>query len=179
MFDWTLNQVNEVKFVMVDANYSEVPGIGDGNLTVEVSKPGDNAFVAALGTNTEIGSGWYRYLSVASEADSVGIGAIKITGAGAIQQNIFFKVKQSTPGAIAYTYTVTDSVTGDPVEGVGVWITSDIAGNNVVWKGTTDALGVARDDNNSLPYLDAGTYYLWKQKSGFIDAQGPDTEIIS
>lgn len=81
-------------------------------------------------------------------------------------------------GAIAFTYTVTNSVGGLPLEGVEVWISTDNPAVNIVWKGDTDAFGVARDVNGSLPMLDAGTYYFWRQLSGFIFVN-PDTEIVS
>jgi hypothetical protein len=82
-------------------------------------------------------------------------------------------------GAIQYTYTVTDSTTGLPIEGVEVWFSTDVAGTNIVWKGDTDAFGVARDVNGNLPWLDSGTYRVWKQFGGYLDAQDPDVEIVS
>jgi len=81
--------------------------------------------------------------------------------------------------AIAYTYTVTDSVTLLPVEGVEVWVSTDLAGVNIVWYGVTDAFGVARDRFDWLPRLDAGAYYFWKQRAGYVDDQNPDTEVVS
>lgn len=177
MNEWILNQANRITFVMVDATGAEVVGIGDGNLTVEVSKNG-GAFVAGVGVDTEISDGWYSYLATAAEANTIGPVSVKVTGAGAIQQNLEYVVKQRTPGAIAFTYTVTDSGTGLPIEGVEIWISTDVTGNNVVWKGDTDALGIARDSNNYLPYLDAGTYYFWSQKVGYSFAN-PDTETVS
>lgn len=81
-------------------------------------------------------------------------------------------------GAIEYTYTVTNSVTLLPEEGVDVWVSTDLAGTNVVWRGTTDSFGVARDVLNSKPMLDAGTYYFWRNKVGFTDVD-PDIEVVS
>lgn len=52
------------------------------------------------------------------------------------------------------------------------------AGSNTVWHGETDAFGVARDDGNSLPFLDPGTYYFWSQKSGY-SFTNPDEEVVS
>lgn len=175
---WTLNQQNRISFVMVDASFSEVSGIGDGNLTIEISKNG-SAFIAASGTDTEIGNGWYSYISTAEESDTVGPVAVKVNGLGAIQQNLEYVVKQRTSNASARTYTVTDSVTGLPIEGVSIWITTDVLGNNIIWTGVTDTLGTARDTQNQLPYLDAGTYYIWKQYGGYIDDDNPDTEVFS
>jgi len=52
-------------------------------------------------------------------------------------------------GAIEFTYTVTNSVSGDPIDGVEVWISTDNPASpndaNVIWHGVTDALGIARD----------------------------------
>ena len=83
-------------------------------------------------------------------------------------------------GALEITYTVKidDEDTGDPLAGVTVWISTDSAGNNVVWSGTTDANGIAVDANDGKPWLDAGTYYFWRQKAGYIFTN-PDTEVFS
>ena len=80
--------------------------------------------------------------------------------------------------ALEFTYTVTDSGTGLPIDGVDVDISTDLAGSNVVWCGVTDAFGVARDEGGNLPRLDPGTYYFWRNKSGYIFAD-PDTEVVS
>jgi hypothetical protein len=81
-------------------------------------------------------------------------------------------------GAIEFTYTLTDSVTLGPIEGAEVWISTDLAGTNVIWKGDTDAFGIAMDVNGSLPWLDAGVYYFWRQKVGY-SFTNPDTETVS
>lgn len=176
--DWIRSQANRITFVMVDGTGNEVAGIGDGNLTVEISKNGA-AFVAAAGTDTEVSDGWYSYLATAGEADTIGTVSVKVDGAGAIQQNLEYIVEQRTPNAIEFTYTVTNTATGNPIAGAEVWVTTDVAGANTIWRGTTDAFGVARDVNSNLPLLDAGTYYFWKQLSGFTDVQNPDTEVVS
>ena len=64
-------------------------------------------------------------------------------------------------GAISFPVTVNDE-DSNPIDGVEVWISTDSAGASVV-AGTlsTDALGVVTF------MLDAGTYYLWRQKSGY------------
>jgi len=82
-------------------------------------------------------------------------------------------------GAVEFTYMVTNILTGVPIEGVTIWITTDSGGANVVWAGSTDAFGTARDANNDKPLLDAGTYYVWKQRAGFTDDQNPDTEVVA
>jgi len=82
-------------------------------------------------------------------------------------------------GAIEWPYTVTDSGTGMPVDGVEVWITTDAGGVNVIWSGVTDALGEALDVNGNHPMLDAGTYYFWKQLAGYVDDNNPDVEVVA
>jgi hypothetical protein len=75
-------------------------------------------------------------------------------------------------GAIAFTYTLTSSVTGLPIADADVWVTSDLAGTNVLASGRTDAIG------NVTLYLDAGTCYVWRQKSGW-NFTNPDTEVVA
>jgi hypothetical protein len=75
-------------------------------------------------------------------------------------------------GAIEWTYTLTSSITGLPIADVDVWITSDSNGANVLASGRTDAYGVVTF------YLDAGTIYVWSQKSGW-NFTNPDTETVT
>jgi hypothetical protein len=77
-------------FVMVDGTGTEVTGLDD-DFTLQVSKNG-GTFVAGTGTKDEIGSGYYSYELTAAEAGTVGPLAIKITGAGAVQQNLTYDV---------------------------------------------------------------------------------------
>ncbi|KKL93893.1 hypothetical protein LCGC14_1870110 [marine sediment metagenome] len=83
-------------------------------------------------------------------------------------------------GALEITYTVKedDEDTGDPIDGVEVWITTDSAGTNVIWSGTTDTNGVLKESGDSKPFLDAGTYYFWRKKAGY-SFTNPDTETFS
>lgn len=175
--EWSLDQQNRVDFVMVDSTYTEVVGLGSG-FTVEISKNAA-AFAASAGVKAEIGSGWYSYLSTTGEADTIGPVALRVTGAGSLQQNLEYVVKQRPPGAVAFTYTVTNSITLLPEEGTVVWISTDIGGNRIIVNGLlTDIFGVARDANGNLPYLQPGTYYIWKHKQGYISDQNPDTEVV-
>lgn len=81
--------------------------------------------------------------------------------------------------AIEFTYTVvTPDPANIPIDGVTVDISTDIAGDNVIWSGDTDTFGVARDDAGNLPRLDPGVYYFWRQKSGYTFTN-PDTETVS
>lgn len=74
-------------------------------------------------------------------------------------------------GAITFTYTVTtDGST--PIPDVDVWVTSDSAGTQILASGRTNQSGVATF------YLDAGTVYIWCQKSGY-NFSNPDTEVVA
>lgn len=65
-------------------------------------------------------------------------------------------------GSISYTVTVTRPDNTTPIEGCAVWVSTDSAGSNII-AGTsyTSASG------NVTFMLDAGTYYLWRQVSGW------------
>ena len=64
-------------------------------------------------------------------------------------------------GGIETTLTIQDA-SANPIQGVEVWVTTDVGGGNTV-------AGSAYTDNfgNVTFYLDSGTYYVWKQKPGF------------
>ena len=173
---WKLSQANLIMFALVDSNGLEVSGLGTG-FTLQISKAG-GAFANSAGTKAEVGSGVYKYTSTAGEADTVGPVFIIITHGSIVQQNLEYVVEQRTINAIAYTYTVTNSQNGNPLEGVQIWIATDSAGANVVWYGTTDSSGVARDDEGNLPRLDAGTYSIFRNLAGF-QFSDPDQEIVS
>ncbi|MHC4463335.1 MAG: hypothetical protein ACYS30_18160 [Planctomycetota bacterium] len=89
-----------------------------------------------------------------------------------------YGVMAQSAGANAITYTVRDG-SSNLMEGVTVWISTDSAGLQVIWNGVTDSNGIAKEAvGDSKPYLDAGTYYFWRQKSGY-NFSNPDTEVFS
>ena len=173
---WKLDQVNQILFVMIDNLGVEVTGLGNG-FTLELSKAAAG-FIGSAGTKAEISDGWYSYICTAAEADTIGPIALRVTGAGCIQQNLEYVIEERLITPVEFTYTGTDSATGFPIDGVQVWFTTDIGGINTVWEGLTDAFGVARDFNGNLPFLDPGTYYVWRQRADYIFAD-PDIEIVS
>lgn len=75
-------------------------------------------------------------------------------------------------GAIEWTYTLTDEDSGAPIDGAEVWVSTDLAGTNVIASGTTNASGVVTF------YLDAGTVYIWCKKGGY-DFTNPDQETVA
>jgi len=76
-------------------------------------------------------------------------------------------------GAITWTYTLTNSVTGLPIADADVWACTDAVGANVIASGKTNASGIVTF------YLDAGTtIYVFRQKSGF-DFVNPQSFVVS
>ena len=73
-------------------------------------------------------------------------------------------------GPTSYTLTVDDGT--DPLDGVFVRVTTDVAGAVTAASGTTDASGEVTF------MLDNATYYTWKQLSGY-NFTNPGTIIVS
>jgi len=171
-----LSQQNEINVVLVDSTGLEITGLGSG-FSLEIAKSG-GAFVAGVGVKSEIGMGHYRYLLTAAECDTIGPLSVIAWGVGTVQNNMEYVVETRTIYAVTFTYTVTNNDTGLPIEGVQVWMATDNVGSNIVWSGVTDAFGVARDMAGNIPRLDPGTYYVFRQKSGFTFID-PDTEVVT
>lgn len=76
-------------------------------------------------------------------------------------------------GAISWPYVVTNAITGLPIADVDVWVSTDLAGSNVIASGRTNQAGTITFN------LDAGTVYMWRQKSGYNFSPNPDTEVVS
>lgn len=84
-------------------------------------------------------------------------------------------------GALEITYTVyAEEAKTNPLEGVDVWITkTNSSSAPVIFRGRTDSSGVLRETSgDSLPWLDAGTYYFWREKANYTFSN-PDTETFS
>lgn len=75
-------------------------------------------------------------------------------------------------GAISFSYYLNSSVDNSPIADADIWVTTDITGTNVIASGRTDQNG------RVVFYLDAGTIYVWRQKSGW-DFANPDIEVVS
>lgn len=75
-------------------------------------------------------------------------------------------------GNIRWVYTLTNATTGLPIGNAHIWVTTDIAGENVVYKDETNASGQV------VFYLAAGTYYVWRSKTGYT-FENPDEEYVA
>ena len=94
------------------------------------------------------------------------------TGAGSTGAAIAASAGAGT-GSETFTYTLTSTVGGTPVANAAVWVTTtNHPKNNIVASGTTDNIGEVTF------YLDPGTYYVWREKSGW-NFTNPDTETVA
>ena len=151
---------------------------------ITYKKVADGADVPAPPAISEIGGGFYKFSATPSEPL-----VVTVDGGAALAAADRYKVMQITPhdadlnapistrstlgaGAIAWTYTLTNELDGQPVADANIWVTTDQAGLNTVAAGRTDQNGQV------TLYLDAGTVYVWRQKSGWIFVN-PDTEAVS
>jgi len=138
---------------------------GTQNPTLEVDNVGQYVRIlvgADLDTYTYHLAAQYTGATVLDSDWSIGaVGKTSVLSSGSVEWAYIVK----TPGGI-------------PIPGCSVWVTTDIAGTNVIWIGTTDALGATRDVFNNQPMLDAGTYYFWRSASGY-SFSNPDTEAVA
>ncbi len=85
------NAAQTIAFVMTDNAGLEVPGLGAA-FNLFISKNG-GIFAPGMGVKSEIGQGWYAYQLTAGETDTPGVLAVYITGAGCVQQNLAYIVR--------------------------------------------------------------------------------------
>lgn len=174
--EWRKNQENTILFVLVDDSATEVTGLDDA-FDVFISKAG-GSFAAGTGFKWEVGLGWYGYTATADEADTSGPVAVAVSAVGIVQQNLEYVVEDRVITAVEFTYTVTSTAGNVPLPGVEVRIFADALATQIVWAGTTDAVGVARDFYGYKPRLEPGTYYFFRDKSGYSFSD-PDVETVS
>ena len=125
--DLSLSTANAIPFVMVDATNTELAGLG-ATLTVAVSKNG-GAFAPAAGVQTELTGGWYLYTTTVAECNTAGLLALRITGAGALQQNLVYTVGSTTADvwtSATRTLTSTAAATVAAVNGSELAITQGV-----------------------------------------------------
>lgn len=111
-----------------------------------------------------------------------GAGSWVDTGSGATAAQVWSYATRTltalgSPAGIEFTYTVTNTTTTLPIADVSVWFGTDSAVSNVVWYGSTDAFGIARDANGNKPRLDSGVYFILCRKVGFSFTV--DSETVS
>jgi hypothetical protein len=117
--------------------------------------------------------GFYSY-NYSGTANMDFVAVFKTIDATTDQMHLFsmpHTVEVIAAGAISWIYNLKDN-NGANVADASIWVTSDIAGTNVLASGITDASG------NVTFLLDAGTVYVWGQKSGY-NFTNPDTEVVS
>ncbi len=148
------------------------PQTGAAGLDSEVSKDGA-AFADCTNEATEIGAtGIYKLTLTATEMNAdIVVVQVKTTSLGTVVFTLYTGAATWDEhllvgsGGLSKTIDVTSG--GLPVDGASVWVSTDVAGANVVVGPlTTDAAG------RVTVLLDAGNYYVWVQKSGYSAVEG-------
>lgn len=143
-----------------------------GAVTVSVTGDG-GAQTPGTGTIEHEGNGYYSYKPTQAETNFAHA-AFQFLGVGAVPTStqVYTELATAGAGAITWIYTLTNSVDASPIADADVWVTSDIAGTNILASGRTDQNG------NVTFFLDAGTVFVWRQRSGF-DFVNPDQELVA
>ncbi len=158
-------------FHLVDATDGMTPETGEAGGQPEISTDGAAWTGVGIGVLVDIGNGrYYAELTQASVATAGDVIQTRYKSANTAEcpgdtlQIVGIDPSTSLvgPGAISWPVIITEDDLLTPIEGAAAWITTDLLGTNVI-AGTlyTDALGEAGF------MLDAGTYYLWRQRSGY------------
>jgi hypothetical protein len=147
--------------------------------TINILDATGGTLVLTAGTPTSYAAmvGAYSYTYTGVSGMNL-IGLFHTTDTSMDQQDLFCVDVEITAtgggtagsGAVTWAVTVNDGTS--PLDGVEVWVTTDSAGSNVVASGSTDALGLVTF------YLDAGTYYFWKQLSGY-NFTNPESGVVA
>jgi hypothetical protein len=81
--------------------------------------------------------------------------------------------RESGVGIHAYVYTVTDAISGLPLDGVYVWVTL----TNNASEDPPQASGNTIADGTVTVHLDPGWYYFWKQLAGWNAPSADHLEV--
>ena len=124
-----------------------------------------NALSGGGGSSITVADIWDALTSGLTTADS--IGKLLVTD---IDSKISLVGSALGAGAISTPITVDDGT--NPIDGVDVWVTTDVGGSNVIARGYTNTSGVVTF------MLDTGTVYIWKQLAGY-SFSNPDTLVVT
>lgn len=162
---------------------NNTPKTGDAaNITANLRIDGGDANAVDDEHPTELEDGYYAFDTTQAETNGNYLLICPVSSTENIQvigcPAAVWTDQTVSAGANEFAYIVKDG-DGNPIAGVEVWITSDEAGTQIIWNGTTDANGQPLDSKGNKPWLDSGTIHIWKQKAGYIDDDWPDTEVVS
>lgn len=142
------------------ANIASLPSASGKIVTVSLSSGEMNGDSISVLFSDAAGDEWCDYF-IELRPSEITLGDIPTAAE--------FATAVAGAGSTAKTYTVDDGT--NPLAGVHVWVTTDMAGSNLVASGYTD------DSGEVVFWLDSGTtYYLWRQKKGYRFTN-PDTEV--
>lgn len=154
-------------FLMVLSSDHITPATGLSP-TVTLSKNGAG-FAAPAGALSEVGNGWYKIAPNATDNDTLGPLLLHATAGTADPSDTEFEVVtydpdgRTTAGSGSQTVNITIKDTAsNPIDGVSVWITTDVGGTNVI-AGTqvSNSLGVVPSF-----FLNPGVYQRFAKLGG-------------
>ena len=158
-FQTSIRETAGLPLTTFNAEMTAIKGAGflTGTDSLEAISNGETAMVALLGAiqGATFDEGTDSLEAIRDRGD-----VAWLTGEGA------------SAGAIVWEYTLTSTVGGAPIGDADVWVSTDSAGEVIIANGKTDAFGKVTF------YLDAGTYYFWRQKTGF-NFTNPDIEVVA
>lgn len=154
----------------------DMPALAAGLYTFEVVNPADQDDPVVIATTDPVvGLGSIEWNgSSAVPPSAAAIAAAVDTVLTAAHGSGLWTTSGGGAGANEFVYTLTDGVSGAPVAGANVWVTSGSSDPNtgIVASGVTD-------DNGQVTFwLDAGTWYLWRARSGY-NFTNPDSEVVT
>mgnify|MGYP000855145491 FL=1 len=101
---------------------------------------------------------------------------ISVSFTGTLEEEVLVQLDQpfvsaSGTGAKSHTVQVNSTAGNVPVVAAAVWVSTDLAGDNVIASGRTNTFGSATF------LLDVGTYYLWVLDEAYL-ANNPTTITV-
>jgi len=147
-----------------------------GAMVVKLSKAG--TALTARNSATAITydtDGCYLVPLDATDTNTLGPFTVSVSDAAThlpVIKEYIVGISTTGEGSTATVVTVVDG-SSNPLDGAEVWVTTDLAGTNTV-AGTL----VTSGSGTVTFYLDAGTYYAWKQLSGY-NFTNPETLTVS
>lgn len=174
--DWVTNPAADTKYSILAFAEVHVNELHTASITAGSFAAGaiDAAAIATDAVNEIVDQVWDEALADHDVEDSIGNVINDLVEESGGTYRLTAAALQSTlgSGAITFTYTLTSSVDAAAIPDATIWVTTDEAGTLVIASGTTNTSGQV------IFYLDAGTYYVWRHKSGW-NFTNPDIETVA
>lgn len=145
--------------------------------TVTMDLYGSGTIQSSGGTAVSMGGGLYKYTYNGGAIDPIAIFKNNDSNCDTMQQaalsvtSLTVATSQLGAGSVHWTYTLNDNL-GNPIQGAEIWVTTDLAGTNIICSGVTDNYGQISF------WIDAGSVYVWGEKAGY-NFTNPTLQVVS